>query len=184
MKKILITSVLLSGLMIFNACSKKKDTTEEAATTESSASTPAPTASAEPTGTAEGKTYTVTVTPEITTLGKEKQATIKIKNLKLLELSNPDGAVTGSEFSYELEVTNNTKIGGNAVYFSVSPSDFRLELDNGTKISHRNSSSLSVDPESTKSSTGNIFDIPAGAKPVTLNLFFDETRASVKIELK
>lgn len=175
MKKLVITSLLLS-LTFLNSCKKK----EETAVTGTDTTTETP-ASETPT-TAEPKTFTVTATPETASLGKEKQLTLKITNLKAIELSNADGAVTGIELSYDYAATNNGKIGSSGIV--VDPNDFRLELDNGTKISHTDYDSGSVDAESTTTVTGNKFTIPAGAKPVSLNLFYDETRAVVKVDLK
>lgn len=116
------------------------------------------------------------------TIGKDKEATIKVINLKAIELSDADSKVTGIELSYDYEVTNNNKIGGDG--FVIDPAKFRLVLDNNNKISHETYDSDGVDAESTKTIVGNKFKFPAGSKPVALNLFFNETTASVKLEMK
>lgn len=175
MKKVVFASLLVS-LVVLNSCKKKEETT----TTGTETTTVAP--DSETPTSAEPKTFTVTATPEIATLGKDKQLTLKIINLKAIELSNAEGAVTGIELSYDYQATNNGKIGSSGIV--VDPNDFRLELDNGTKISHSDYDSGSVDAEASKTVSGNKFTIPGGSKPVSLNLFYNETRAVVKIELK
>jgi hypothetical protein len=79
-------------------------------------------------------------------------------------------------------VTNKNKIGGHNFFFNSG--NFRLTLDNNQNITEYTGNSSGVDAESTKELTGIKYKIPAGAKPKTLNLFHDETRASVGIELK
>jgi hypothetical protein len=178
MKKIFISAVLLSTIFAFNSCKGKTDEAKpEAEVTATEATT---TEGIAPVG--ESKSYTVTATPDSVIIGKDKEATVKIINLKAMELSDPDGKVTGIELSYEYEVTNNNKIGGSGIV--MDPDKFRLVLDNGNKISHEDYTSLSTDAESTTSMPGNKFKLPAGTKPTALNLFYNETSASVKLELK
>ena len=84
---------------------------------------------------------------------------------------------------YTIELTNKNSIGGSSI--QIDPAQFRLELDNGTKISLDDYISVSADDESTKSATEDcIFKLPVGKKPVALNLFLDENRVSVKLEMK
>jgi hypothetical protein len=97
-------------------------------------------------------------------------------------LSDPDGKSLGIQLSYQLELTNKNPIGGGGIF--INPSQFRLELDNGNKISHDDYTSFSTDAESTQSSEECKFKLPAGTKPVALNLFYEETRVSVKLEMK
>lgn len=183
MKKNLFPIVLLAGLTIVYSCKGKKATTDEPTQTTAAADSSAKTETAKPAATTnETKTYTVTAIPDSVILGKNKEAVIKIKNLKAIQLNDPDGKNTGIELSYDLEVTNNNKVGGGNVY--VNPSQFRLLLDNGTKLTHDNYNTVSADAESTKIATDNKFKLPAGTKPTALNLFFDETSASIKLELK
>ena len=104
MKKLLIASFLVS-FGVFNSCKKNEG---ETTAPQTEATTPTSTDVDVPV-TAEPKSFTVTATPETATLGKEKQLTMKIKNLKAIELSNAEGAVTGIELSYEYDATNNNK---------------------------------------------------------------------------
>lgn len=187
MKRKLITIVFLAGLTIIYSCKGKKATTDESAQTTAAAdsqSTAATTGqqTAETAKTNETKTYTVTPTPDSVVLGKNKEAVIKIKNLKAIQLNDPDGKNTGVELTYDIEVTNKNKIGGGSVY--VNPNQFRLLLDNGTKLTNDTYNTVSADAESTKTSSDNKFKLPSGTKPTALNIFFDETSASVKLELK
>jgi hypothetical protein len=185
MKKTVFAMALLSGILTLNSCKGDKKTDET--TPETTIAPEAQTTPPDPTTTevVAPKSYTVNVapgTPETILLGKNKEASVKILNLKAVELSDPDGKSTGTELSYDIELTNKNAIGGNSV--SLFLSDFRLELDNGTKISHYTYNNVSTEPESTKTSTGNIFKLPVGTKPTALNLFSDETRVSVKLEIK
>ncbi|RYE34166.1 MAG: hypothetical protein EOP42_07625 [Sphingobacteriaceae bacterium] len=186
MKLKLIPIALLASLTMIYSCKGKK-TTDDSTQTTTVADSQTKTATTEqqapePAKTNETKTYTVTATPDSAVLGKNKEAVIKIKNLKAVQLNNPNGENTGIEISYDLEVTNNNKIGGGSVY--VNPNQFRLLLDNATKLTHDTYNTVSVDAESTKSSSDNKFKLPAGTKPKALNLFYDETSASIKLELK
>jgi hypothetical protein len=116
-------------------------------------------------------------------LGKNKEASVKLLTGTATELADPDGKAQGTELNFKLSLTNKNKIGGNSI--SVLPSDFRLVLDNNTSISKFNGSSVSADPEATKQSDDVItFRLPAGTKPKTLNLFYDETRASVSVTMQ
>ncbi len=183
MKQSFIVIALLSGILTLNSCKEKSD--ETVTPTETVA--PTETAVAETTQTAaEPKSYSVNVapgTPETILLGKNKEASLKILNLKAIDLSDPDGKSLGIQLSYQLELTNKNPIGGSTI--QIDPAQFRLELDNGTKISHDDYISVSADAESTKTTTEDcIFKLPAGTKPAALNLFFDETRVSIKLEMK
>ncbi len=184
MKKSLIPIAIFASLTLVYSCKGKKANTDESkqttAVTDSSAK-PAP-AAASTTASNETKTYTVTATPDSVLLGKNKEAVIKIKNLKAIQLNDPDGKNTGIELSYDIEATNKNKIGGSNVY--INPSQFRLLLDNGTKLTHDTYNTVSAEAESTKISTDNKFKLPPGTKPTGLNIFFDETSASIKIEVK
>jgi hypothetical protein len=182
LKKSFIALVLLSGVLSLNSCKGKiEQATPEAETATTEATT---TETADPAG--EPKSYVVTVapgTPEIILLGKNKEASVKILNLKAIDLSDPDGKSLGMQLSYQLELTNKNPIGGSSI--QIDPNTFRLELDNGNKISHDDYISVSADAESTKTTSEDcIFKLPAGTKPTALNLFYDETRVSVKLEIK
>lgn len=178
-KTILVSVLAISGF--FAACNNK-GTSENAdsSTTTTPSETTTPAESSSPAN--EPKSYTVTFSPDTAWLGKKKEAFVRLKNGTAVELQDADGKVTGTELSYEIELTNKQSVGTNSVY--INPNDFRLTLDNGNNITHDNYNSLSVDPESTKSTDGNRFKLPAGTKPKTLNLFMDETRVSVGVEMK
>jgi len=168
---------MLSGIMASYSCKEnKKDQANQTTTSQPSTETSSGSGSSN-----EPKTYVVTALPDTVLLGKNKEAFIKIKDLKAIELSNPDGTSAGIEFSYKIELTNKNPIGGNSV--GLPTTDFRLELDNGNKIAPK-STFVSAEPEATKLSDDDKFTIPAGAKPTALHLFFDQTRVSIKLELK
>jgi hypothetical protein len=179
MKRVIL--VFSAGLMVCLVACKGKNKTDNAeqqtTTTEQTQSSPA---TATPTN--EPKTYEVVFSPDSAYLGKKKEAFVRVKNAKAVELSDADGKITGTEITYEVEVTNKNQVGGNSIYFN--PGDFRLQLDNGNSITNDRYHSVNVDAESTKSSTENIFKLPAGTKPKSLSLFYDETRVSVGVELK
>ncbi|WP_343689103.1 hypothetical protein [Chitinophaga sp.] len=181
MNKTILASVF--SIAIFFAACKSKTTSENAdssANTTTSTTEPANNGSNTPAN--EPKSYTVTFSPDTAILGKKKEAFIRLKNGKAVELYDNEGKVTGTELTYEIELTNKNKVGENSIF--VNPNDFRLTLDNGTNITHDSYNSVSADAESTKSSEDNKFRLPAGTKPKTLNLFMDETRVSVGVELK
>ncbi|POY35444.1 hypothetical protein C3K47_15400 [Solitalea longa] len=175
MKKTVIAIALIAGLVTTYSCKENKKQEEQ--TEQGSNSEPA----AESTTSAEPKSYEVTTSPDSVFLGKDKEAFIRIKDLKAIELSNPDGQNTGIELTYKVELTNKNAIGGNQI--GIATTDFRLELDNGSKIAP-SSVYVSAAPEATTLSGEDKFVIPAGAKPVALNLFYDQTRTSVKLQLK
>lgn len=127
------------------------------------------------------KSYTVSFSPDSATLGKSMQASIKIIQASAVDLSDPDGKSQGIEMTFKIDVTNKNKIGGDRVY--VTTSDFRLVLDNGNAITQSEGGGINCDPESTKESEVIKYRLPAGSKPKTLNLFYDETRASVGVSL-
>jgi hypothetical protein len=127
------------------------------------------------------KTYVVTASPESVFLGENKEALVKIKDLNAIELANQDGTSGGIELTYKIELTNKNEVGGNSIVFATT--DFRLELDNGNKI-QPSSIFVNVEADTKKLSNIDKFIIPVGAKPKVLNLFYDQTRATMKLELK
>lgn len=180
MKRIIL--VFSVGLMVTLAACKGKNKTENADQQTTTAEQPAESTPAATAPANEPKTYAVTFTPDSIYLGKNKEAFVRIKNAKAIELADADGKVTGTEITYEVELTNKNQVGGRGIF--LNPGDFRLQLDNGNNITHDNYNSLNVEAESTKSSTDNKFKLPAGTKPKSLSLFFDETRVSVGVEMK
>jgi hypothetical protein len=186
MKKTIILSVIAASTMWFGCKSKDKgqDGTDSTITVESSKSSTTVTPAEGSTSPAnEPKSYAVTFGPDSALLGKSKEASLKLMPGTATELADPDGKAEGIELSFKMSLTNKNKMGGNSI--SVYPSEFRLVLDNNTAISKFNGSSFSADPEATKVSDDVItFRLPAGTKPKTLNLFYDETRASVSVNMK
>ena len=179
MKKRLIPIAVLAFFALVYGCkSKPKETGTDTTTTQTPQTTPA--TSTTPAN--EPKTYTVTFTPDTVLLGKDKEAFVKIKNAKAVALVDPDGKDEGIEFSFELDVTNKHNVGGAGVFFRTD--NFRLALDNNTNITEYKGGSENVDAESTKEIKPIVYKVPAGAKPKTLNLYHEQTRASVGIELK
>jgi len=179
MKKSILTAAVFISIA-FVACKGKKgaeNTDQSNSAQPENSSTPASN-----TPTNEPKSYVVTFSPDTAYLGKNKEVFIRLKNAKAVELMDADGKSTGTELSYEIELTNKRKMGGDPLF--LNPSEFRLQLDNGNNITHDTYNSLSADAESTKSSVDNKFRLPAGTKPKTLNLFFDETRVAVGVEMK
>ncbi len=175
-KNVILIAILSMHLVIYSCKQKVKEGEESQATTTESGE-----AKSEYSSVSEPKTYTISTTPDTILLGKNKEAQVRIVDMRAIELSNPDGQSTGIEVRYKLELTNKTPIGGNTV--GIATSDFRLELDNGNKIAP-SSVYVSAEPEATKTSEDDVFTLPAGTKPVSLNLFFDQTRASVKLKLQ
>lgn len=179
MKRKVITATILMGIVTMYSCKQNKKQEEQASQTTTSQSTtetkPSVSDASAP------KKYTVTATPDSVSLGKNKEALIKIKDLKAVDLSDPEGHSTGIELTYKIELTNKNAIGGNSV--GVATTDFRLELDNGNKIAP-SSVYVNAEADATKLSDNDKFTIPAGAKPTAISLFYDQTRASIKLELK
>lgn len=180
MKKNLYLCATVAAMFLFSCESKTQDETTAAATTTETGNSEQ--ASQEVAVTNEPKTYKVTFTPETAVLGKKKEASIKVLPGTATELTDPDGTVQGTELTFKISLTNNNKIGENTI--GVSPSDFRLVLEDNTSISQSTGSYISTEPESTSESSEITYRLPAGAKPKTLNLFYDETRASVSVSMQ
>ncbi|RFZ92032.1 hypothetical protein D0C36_11330 [Mucilaginibacter conchicola] len=182
MKKVFLVAMLSASVMVYS-CKSKTDkaagdstATEQAATPTTDKAAPAETPGNAP------KTYTATFSPDTAILGKQKEALVKVIPVSATDLSDPDGKSEGIEFTFKVSVTNKNKMGGNNV--GLTPSEFRLALDNNTNISQTNGGYFSAQPEATAESENITYRIPAGAKPKALNLFYDETRVSVPVELK
>ncbi len=179
MKSILLSVMLISILLFVSCKGNKSESSGEVAATSETGKKEAP---SEKNTDAAPKTFTLTAAPDSVLLGKNQEALVKIKNLKAVQLSTPDDANAGIQISYDIEVTNRRKIGESSVY--INPNNFRLVLDNGNKLTHDSYNSVSADADATASSSNNIFKLPAGTKPATLNLFFDDTQASVKFQMQ
>jgi hypothetical protein len=182
MKKINLIAIACAASFIVACSSKGKETGTDSVTSAASTEAPAeePATTAAPAN--EPKTYTVKFGPDSALLGKQKEALIKLNGISATELSSPDGQSEGIELSFKLSLTNKNKIGSNSI--GISPSDFRLVLDNNTSITRESGSYFSVEPEATKESDSITFRLPANTKPKALNLFLDETRASVSLSIE
>lgn len=183
MKKV-ITLGLFATVLVFSACKgdKKEESSENAASTEASASSGTP-AEEKKQAANQPKEYKVTFTPDSAILGKKKEALVKVTGGTAIALTDPDGKDNGVELTVKLTVTNKSQIGsGSSV--SVSYAHSRLQLDNGTNITHDSGTDfLRAQPEATSNEESWTYKIPAGAKPTALNLFMDDTRVSVGIAL-
>ncbi|MFW0717432.1 hypothetical protein [Pedobacter sp. N23S346] len=182
MKK--VTLIAIFGLSAISFSCKQKTANNTAGGSDTNAATEQPvTDTAAPVAQGNApKTYTATFTPDSALLGKQKEAFVKVIPVSATDLSDPDRKSEGIEFTFKISVTNKNKIGGSSVF--VGPADFRLTLDNNTAISRSEGGGVSVEAESTKESELITFRIPAGTKPKALNLFYDETRASVGVSLQ
>lgn len=183
MKKSLIT--LAAGSLLIYSCKSKSGNNgfEIKDSVNATQQTSSPTAASAEQPANAPKTYTVIFSPDTALLGKAKEALVKLIPVSATDLTDPDGKSLGIELVFKLSLTNKEKIGGDEI--SVNTADFRLVLDNNTSISQKYGGNFSCEPESTKESDSDItYRLPAGAKPKALNLFFDETRASVQLSLK
>lgn len=178
MKKTFLAIATVSTMALFSCKDKAKEGSTETTTATEQTTPSADTKQA----TNEPKTYKVTFSPDTLYLGKGKELFVKIKNAKAVALQDPDGKSEGIEFTYDLELTNKNAVGGNSVFFT--PGDSRMTLDNGNNITQYTGVGNGVDAESTKDITGITYNIPAGAKPKSLNLFHDGTRVSVAVTVE
>lgn len=173
---------LIATVLVFSACKSdsKKDETGDSNT---SAQTPAGSEEQKPAPANQPKEYKVKITPDSAILGKKKEALVRVVGGTAISLADPDGKDNGIELVLKLTVTNKSTIGdGSSV--SVSYSNARLQLDNGTNITCDSGTDfLRAQPEASSKEESWTFKIPAGAKPTALNLFMDETRVSVNVSL-
>lgn len=124
-----------------------------------------------------------TASPDSAILGKSKEALVKVKDVNSVELQDAEGKSTGAELTVKLLITNKSTLDAQK-YFSVSASEARLELDNGTSVPG-NKDSGSTEPEAEASTEAVLkFQVPAGANPKKLNFFLDGTRVSVGLDKK
>ena len=169
--------ISFTAIVSCNNADKKEDV-DSSTGTEAASKTPEASSSSQP------KNYTASFSPDSVILGKSNQVLVKITGSNAVALSDPDGKDNGIEFVIKLQATNRNQIdkGGS---ISVSYSDARLQLDNGTNITARTGTNyLNAQPESSSSIESWTFEIPAGAKPSALNLFMDGTRATTNVTLK
>ncbi|NTE03580.1 hypothetical protein G6M26_07485 [Agrobacterium tumefaciens] len=123
------------------------------------------------------------ITPDSAVLGKSKEALVKVTEASTVELQDADGKSTGAELTVKLQVTNKSTLDAKK-YFSVSASDARLELDNGTAVpGDKVSGNTEPEPEASSEAVWK-FSLPAGTSPKKLNFFVDGTRVSVGLTKK
>jgi len=180
MKKVILLGTIAS-VLVLSACKggKKEETSENAATTSPS------TASTEETKPAanQPKEYKVAFTPDSAILGKKKEAFIKLTGATAVAMTDPDGKDNGIELVIKIQATNKQTIKDGSS-FSVSYADSRLQLDNGTNVVCKTGTDyVRAQPEATGNEESWTYEIPAGAKPTALNLFYDDTRVTVGIAL-
>jgi len=182
MKKITLTLLTLCvGVQVLISCSSNKSD-ETNADSSSVASSSTSTAPAENPVKAENGPagYEVTSMPDSAVLGKNREALVKIKGANVVELMDADGNSIGSELTVKLSLTNKSTL-DDKIFFSVSASDARLELDNKVSVPSSGSDGTSnPDPESTSEVTWK-FTLPANTKPAKLNFFMDGTRVGVNL---
>jgi hypothetical protein len=181
MKRVTLLS-LLATVLVFAACKSdsKKDETGDA---DASSQTSAGNEEKKPAPANQPKEYKVTVTPDSAILGKKKEALVKVIGATAIVLTDADGKDNGIEITFKLTLTNRGKIGEGS-YLHVDYPNSRLQLDNGTNITHDSGTGyLEAQPEATSEEESWTYKIPAGAKPTALNLFMDETRVSVNVSL-
>jgi hypothetical protein len=173
---------LIATVLVFSAC-KGDSKKEEAGATTASTETTAGGEEKKSAPANQPKEYKVKITPDSAILGKKKEALVKIVGATAIALTDPDGKDIGTELTFKLTVTNKSHIGdGSSV--SVSYAESRLQLDNGTNITHDSGTDyLRAQPEATSKEESWTYKIPAGAKPTALNLFMDDTRVSVGVAL-
>jgi hypothetical protein len=181
-RRIVSHALLTLSLMVVISCNnagKEKDGSKDAPVTTDENAAPAESKPAN-----QPKSYNAVFVPDSAILGKSSEALIKVTGASAVALTDPDGKDNGIEFVVKLQVTNRGKIGeGNSI--SVSYSDSRLQLDNGTSIAAETGSDyLRADPEASSKIESWTYQIPAGAKPSALNLFMNGTRVSMGVTFK
>ena len=121
--------------------------------------------------------------PDTALLGKSYEAKVKLVDASLIPLQDPNGKSIGSELTIKLSLTNKSTL-DDKKFFSVSPADARLEMDNGLEIqvSH-NSGKTKPDPESSCSAEWK-FDLPPNTKPAKLHFYLDGTRVTLNLQTK
>jgi hypothetical protein len=183
-KSILFFALASISITTLIACKDKKKDQEATTTSQPTVNpeVPKPTEEKPSASVNQPKTYALSFTPDSIILGKDKQAFIKVLSGEAIELQDVEGKSTGMNIKFKFRATNKSTI-ETPKSFYVSPSECRLELDNGTSTTYKNGSSLNAEPEASKDGEWE-WEIPAGTKPVKLNMFFDGTRVSVAIAMK
>lgn len=178
MKKSFVVAAFAAGIFLISCKTKQSEKTKVDEVTR----TEAPAGDA---NTANNNTDAVdagvamTALPDTLSFGTDSELSLAIKNVQLTTRKNDDGKITDNTLSYDFEARNNLSIGGQSLY--VNPENFRLELDNGSKISHDIYHTVNIRPEATEVSKENKFVFDPNRKPVALHLFYNNERKVVKL---
>lgn len=180
----LLLIVTIAGFVACKGKSKEQETKEPATTEQTPAeNTPKP---AETANNNTPLTYTVKFAPDTLEMGKDKKFFVKVMEGSGLIKQDPDGKVLGSELTIKLRGTNRHFVSDkDAPSYSIYQPDQRLELDNGTSITCTTLPEIAPEKESSKDADM-VFDLPAGAKPVKLNLYeyYSKTRYSIALTVE
>ncbi|AEV98573.1 hypothetical protein A4D02_21530 [Niastella koreensis] len=180
MKRVILLGTIAS-VLVLSAC--KGGDKKEGASENAAASTPSSTPAESKPAANQPKEYKVVFTPDSAILGKKKEAFVKITGATAVAMTDPDGKDNGIELVVKLQATNKQTIKDGSS-FSVSYADSRLTLDNGTNLVCKTGTDyIRAQPEATGKEESWTYEIPAGAKPTALNLFYDDTRVSVSVAL-
>jgi len=178
-KNISKLAIISAGVIAFSSCSnssKDKPADTTITKTETTVTVPAKEENAP-----ESADYTVS--PDSAILGKSKEALVKVTGASAVALQDAEGKSTGSELTVKLQIKNKSTLDAKK-YFSISASDSRLELDNGTSVpGHKESGSAEPDAEASTEAIWK-FQLPAATLPKKLNFFLDGTRVSVGLSKK
>ncbi|RYY55520.1 MAG: hypothetical protein EOO09_10230 [Chitinophagaceae bacterium] len=176
-----IRFILPLAIIAAVACNNnKKEPSADGSTPATTAETPADTKSESP-STNTVKEYKVKFASDTAILGKQKDLLVSIKGGTAIALTDPDGKDTGIELTIRMTVTNKAQIGQGSGQ-SISYSDSRLQLDNGTSITAETGTDyLRADPEATSKEETWTYKVPAGAKPKAISLFKDDTRVTIGV---
>lgn len=121
--------------------------------------------------------------PDTALLGKSFLAKVKVNSISVILLQNPQGKTTGSEATVDLSIINKSTL-ANKKFFSVSPGEARLELDNGQLVPVAgNTGKTDPGPEKTSNAEWK-FDLPANTVPKKLQLDLDGTKVSLTLQTK
>lgn len=121
------------------------------------------------------------VLPDTALLGKSFEAKAKVNSVYLLPLQDTDGKSIGSELTVKLSITNKSTL-DKKKFFSVSPSEARLEMDNGEAIpTSKSAGKTNPEPESSSNAEWK-FNLPPNLKPTKLHLFMEGTRVTLNLK--
>lgn len=171
--------VIFAGFVACKGKNKEQETKDATTTGQTPAENT--TKPAEPSNTNTPLTYTVKFSPDTLLMGKDQKFLVQVLGGSGLVKQDPDGKVIGSELTIKLRGTNKHFVSDkDAPSYSIYQPDQRLELDNGTSITCTTLPEIAPEKESSKDAEM-VFDLPANAKPVKLNLYeyYSKTRYSI-----